>query len=115
MANKLIKGQDIWVMDLDQLNKLPDIVESKVTTVGTKYFSVAGVSEKFFLEDLKMYSSTRISESRCFLSLAEFLDHLERVKLHAEFSLLFQYRTSLTIDQLRRIKAITDEQPVIIP
>ena len=90
-------------------------VESVIEKVGRKYFYVLPVDNeryavKFYLSNLR--EVTDYSPGwEFYFSLQEILDDQERHKLSKEIHEIFDYhpRRRLTLDQLRRIKAIIDE------
>lgn len=95
-------------------NKEP--IEIKVSKVGRKYFSVEHKNKweraglQFNIADWRQKTDC----SACWIcheSMQSYLDKIERVKINTFLSNKFDWRNrhDLSLDQLRRIKAIFDE------
>ena len=95
------------------------ILERQVTRVGRKYFYVADLSEekRSFRSEIKINIETmeedqdyRLGEWKAYYSLQDIEDERECAEIGQQLSRIFiGSRHGLTLDQLRRIKAITEE------
>jgi hypothetical protein len=110
MKNKLTVGQKLW-LSLYRKNRKEELKEVTVATVSNKYFTIEEMPwDKFAVDGLYHVTPNGAKETRCFLSKQDYEDREEADKIHRFLSNYFDYReTNLTIDQLRRIKAIIEE------
>ena len=111
MEKKIQVGQTIWLRRAST-HGTREPIEAVVETVGKKYFTLVDrPREKYDLETLKQVVDSNY-KNVVYLSLQTILDEDEFAKLSDEVRKPFQYygNPKLTLDQLRRIKAILDEK-----
>lgn len=89
------------------------IKEAEISKVGRKYFEVGEGHKplKFHIEDSKQETGGYIADWELYFSEQEILDEEEFKKLSWEIKSKFDTygKVQLTLDQLRRIKAIITE------
>ena len=83
-------------------------IKATVKSVGRKYFEV-GHYGKFCLET-GLQQSDYSCNYKVHLNEQSLLDRIERRKLDADIEQRFRYGSTLTLDQLKRIKIIIDEK-----
>ena len=111
MKNKLTVGQKLWLYYYIY-NPKKQAKEVTVATVGKKYFTLKEKPyDRFIIEDLSLVNDRAVIEAQCYLSQQDFLDEEKKTNLRLLLKDYFGYGRDkdLTIDQLRRIKAITEE------
>jgi len=107
---KVVVGQTVYVTKGRSLEK------ATVVKVGRKYFEVqiesySYLKIKFYIEDGVEANSYSRNSWRAYLSLQEIEDGAERARISLYLSETFStYLRPLTLDQLRRIKAIVEER-----
>jgi hypothetical protein len=108
MSNKVKVGQIIFVRNSTRSSTC--IKEVMVTKVGSIYFTISESKEKFYIDNLKQYTSDNYPPwLKIYLSMDEFNDEKEGEIINFKLKNFFGYRCSLNLDQLRRIKKIVDE------
>lgn len=109
MKTKLTIGQKLYVVDKDFRGIKSEPQEATVTKVGNKYFELSEYhNTKFSLEttgNVSEYSSSLF----CYTSLAEIEDEISATKLNDKLKKFFEWRSNLSLDQLRRIDVIISE------
>jgi hypothetical protein len=88
------------------------IQEDIVAKVGRKYFGLTNHSrEKFSLETMSDIVTCGSSDWAVYMSVQEIYDEKEKSTLEREVGKVFDWssRKKLSLNQLRRIKAIIDE------
>jgi hypothetical protein len=112
MKNKLTVGQKLW-LSLYRNNRREELKEVTVETVGKKYFTLEELPwDKFTVEDLYLvYNGKGSKYDRCYLSKQDYENQEEVDSINRFLIKYFDYghKNNLTLDQLRRIKAITEE------
>lgn len=118
MSNeKYAVGQKMYSINIDD-----EIIEYRITRVGRKYLTVAQVDEKrqvsydvrqFYVEDL--YERAEMgTPQRLFASREEAQDDLDRkriaFKLYFRLGDYYSNRTRYSIDALRKIEKILDDE-----
>jgi hypothetical protein len=121
---KLEVGQTVWVRKtgnavyhLRWKETAPDdyIVEAQVVTVGRKWFTIDKQfsSERFSLETGGNDGHGYASSYYVYLTKQEILNEFEKNKLCLIVGRNDGWPRRLTLDQLRRIKAIIEEGPIL--
>lgn len=113
---KVTVGQELWAVPAGNNRIKEKYLRVTVAKVGRKYFEVSGLppyrDTKFYVEDMREYSDY---SPNWYLHLSEqaILDEREieetRIMLEKSFSWNACIKNRLTLDQLRRIKAILEE------
>ncbi len=107
----------------NQERRSSGILERQVTRIGRKYFYVADLSEakRSFRSEIKINIETmeedqdyRLGEWKAYYSMQEIEEGKEKSNSLLDLRRFFDgpLRSQLTLDQLRRIKAITEEGKV---
>lgn len=88
----------------------PKTTFAKVTKVGRKYFELEGCREQFHIES-GGEKTQYCSRMQVYETEQEFRDQIEHSELASKLSDVFRYagQNKLSLDQLRRISAITLE------
>lgn len=112
MNKKIQIGQTVYLepgINKSRYNK--DIIETTVTKVGNKYFQLENNSRKKYEIDTLKEVSEYCADYYVYLTRQEIEDKNEREKLTSYLRQMFGAygRVDLTLDQLRRIKKITEE------
>lgn len=113
--HNLTIGQTIyWVsskyIDRERVTK---IKESKIATIGHKFFTLEDSRSKFSILEMRRYDSQfNQNEYRVYTSIQEIEDEREKGELIGFLHTMFSgnNRSKLSLDQLRRIKQIIDEK-----
>ena len=110
-------GETVYLEPINNAaRRTGDVLERKVKSVGRKYFYVWDGIHDF--DTMQIHIDTMIQNGngymgnwKVYLSLQEIADEKEQRHLSAALRDLFAgwSRNGLTLDQLRRIKAITEE------
>ncbi len=108
---KLEVGQTVYVQPIGNKRRYTsDIAEAKVSKIGKKYFELEGYyRERFYLDSGLNDGRGYISDYHVRLSLQEIEDEKEITELSHFIGDRFQYgqnRDQLSLEQLRKIKAI---------
>lgn len=112
--NELRIGQTVYIEPVGNAARNgKDIIETKISKIGTKYIETEKFCDrhKFNISDGKQkdtgygYGYDYI----LYLSRSEVENKQEKGSLLSYFNLCDWYHLNLTLDQLRRIKAIIDE------
>ena len=92
-------------------NKTKEIQTGVVSKVGKKYFYIEGYSRsKFLIDEMRDDFSYGYGSSwKCFFTMQEILDEKELAGLSRYLRGLFNTRHNLSLDQLRRMKVISEE------
>lgn len=111
---KLEVGQTVYLKPFgNNVRYNKEIKEDVITKVKRKYFQVGEGYRplKFIIEDMKQETGGYLAEWKIYFSKQEILDEEEFEKLSREIKNKFDGygKVDLTLDQLRRIKAIISE------
>ena len=113
--SKLEVGQKVFIKPMGNAARYSkEIKEGVVTKVARKYFWLDGFyKERFFIDSMVNDGHGYSSDYAVYLSAQEIEDEREAESLRKEIVKLFEWSSSarLTIDQMRRIIAITKETP----
>lgn len=93
-------------------NQPPEITETEIVSVGSKYFRIAcDERSKYHIESLSPVSDHTIYK-RVYPDIQEYHDSVEGLRIAAVLRNLFFYSTasSLSLDQLKRMEAIVNEK-----
>jgi hypothetical protein len=108
---KLKVGQTVYLEPTgNAVRYSKDIIETKVTRVGRKYFEVQNNRCKFDIENMYDVSNC-YSNYNVYLSMQEIEDKNEKIELNKFFSDLFAgyCDSGLSLEQLRAMKKVADE------
>jgi hypothetical protein len=111
--DKLSVGQKVYLKPINNAarggNK--EILEAEIVKVGRKYFELnRGLIKKYSMENLEQVTEYT-PDYKLYFSKQDILDEYETNSLYSEIESKFGAwaKKDLTLDQLRRIKAIINE------
>ena len=109
---KIQVGQKVYLKPIGNKVRISqNIRESEIEKIGKKYFYLKGFNrEKFSMEDM-MNVSNYVSDWKVYLSIQEIEYEKEYNQLFENIRKTFDHWSGVnfTLDQLRRIKEIIDE------
>lgn len=115
--DKLEVGQSVYLKAVGNNARWRDglhISEDVITKVGRKYFEVGDGRKplKFHIDDLTQETGGYIADWKLYFSKQDILDEEEFEKLKCDIRMKFDSygKLNMSLDQLRRIKTIIDEQ-----
>lgn len=109
---KIKSGQTVYVTGEFRASKEP--VEAKIEKVGNKYFTLEGYyRDKFFIDTLTQANESNYKK-KVYLTLQEIFDKNETEQLESKLYSKFRVYSGfgLSLDQLRRIVSIINEEEI---
>jgi hypothetical protein len=110
--NEIVVGMTVYLKPINNAaRRSKDVQEGIVSKVGRKYFEVEGFYRTKFSIDELIEVSEYAPDWKVYLSKQELLDEQEFENLLRDIRLFFSNygKVNLTLDQLRKIKAIISE------
>lgn len=105
----LVVGQTIWYKSLSgRRGDDISLKESKVLSVGKKYFEIEGLYRQRFFIDTLIHDGGNYSPSyMAYISKEQYLNELEARKIHSELLRIFSdYSMKIEVEKLRAILEI---------
>lgn len=103
------KGQSVYLKPINNaLRYSTEIIESKISKIGRKYFELEDRHlGRFFIDSMSQDGGKYVGDYQCYLSIKEIEEEKEREGLVREISVSFEkVRSKLALSQLKAIHDI---------
>lgn len=112
MSQKIEVGQKLFFEPVNHRGGRGEIQETHVTSVGRKYFTVAGERSRFFIDGLHNDTQASAWRLQLYRTREEIEERNEVIRLARELSQVFSYGAKgVGLDKLRQVAQIVGITP----